>query len=259
MIFKEISPIISPLFNSNKVKHGFFGRAGGVSSGIYEGLNCGFSSNDLPKNVKQNRILVANYLGIEYKNLINPYQVHSNICDIIDAPFAKDGPRMDAFVTKSSGLGIAILTADCTPILFADEENGIIGAAHAGWQGAIGGIIANTVKCMCDNGANKSNIKAVIGPCIAKPSYEISKEFYDRFIDEEKNNDSYFEKAKSEGKFYFDLKAYCANKLKMAGVTKIEILPHDTCALEDDFFSNRRRNHRNETDYGRNISVIALI
>ncbi len=258
MISKEISPFVSEIFDGSKISHGFFGRAGGVSQGIYEGLNCGFSSNDLPKNVKLNRLKVSDALGLASTSLINPYQIHSNICGFIEKPFRKDGPRMDAFVTRTKGLGIAILTADCTPILFADEENGVVGAAHAGWQGALSGIIENTIDCMVRNGANLEFIKAAIGPCIAQKSYEVSQDFYDRFIESDIENKLFFETGLVKGKFQFDLKKYCAKRLSNKGVAEIEILPHDTCSQKDDFFSNRRRNQLNETDYGRNISVIAI-
>lgn len=258
MISDVISPFKSSIFDNSIVSHGFFGRAGGVSTGIYQGLNCGFSSNDIPKNVKVNRQKVSEALGINPAHLINPYQIHSNVCGLVTEAFRKDGPRMDAFVTKSKGLGIAILTADCAPILFADEKNKVIGAAHAGWQGAINGIIENTIECLLKNGADIKEIKAAIGPCISQKSYEVSKDYYENFLRHDKSNERFFILGQTEGKFFFDLKAYCAKRLKSSGIDTIEILSHDTCESEDDFFSNRRRNHRNESDYGRNISVIAL-
>lgn len=258
MISNVVSPFKSRIFDETLVSHGFFGRAGGDSKGIYEGLNCGFSSNDLPKHVKSNRLKVCDALGLAADNLINPYQIHSNICGLIDKPFRKDGPRMDAFVTKTKGLGIAILTADCTPILFADEQNGIIGAAHAGWQGALNGVIENTIHCMVENGGQLQNIKAAIGPCIGQSSYEVGQEFLDRFMETDLASQKFFQKGRSANKYQFDLKGFCVSRLELAGVSKIDILPHDTCAQNDDFFSNRRRNHANEPDYGRNISVIAL-
>ncbi|MBN8648129.1 MAG: peptidoglycan editing factor PgeF [Caulobacterales bacterium] len=246
------------LENLTGIKHGFFGRKGGTSTGIYASLNCGFSSNDNPKNVKQNRQKVCDYFGVELGNLLNPYQIHSNIAQYIDEPFRKDGPRVDAFVTGKKGIAIAILTADCAPVLFADEKNGIIGAAHAGWQGAFNGVLENTIDLMIEKGAMVENIKAAIGPCIDQESYEVSQEYYDRFIEQSQDNIQFFNDAIEPQKYQFSLKKYCASRLEKAGITNIEILKHDTCALENDFFSNRRRNKAGEPDYGRNISVIML-
>ena len=242
----------------NGIKHGFFGRKGGTSSGIYSSLNCGFSSNDNPKNVKQNRQKICDFFGIELGNLLNPYQIHSNIAQYINEIFRKDGPRVEAFVTDNKGIAIGILTADCAPILFADEKNGIIGAAHAGWQGAFNGVIENTIDLMVEKGASLENIKAAIGPCIGQESYEVSQEYYDRFIEQSKDNKRFFKNGIEPNKYQFSLKAYCASRLKKAGVIDIDVLKHDTCALENDFFSNRRRNKAGESDYGRNISVIML-
>lgn len=246
------------------IKHGFFGREGGVSEGIYQGLNCGFGSNDVPSNVKKNRSFVAEYMGITRENLLNPYQIHSNIAGFIDTPFKKDGPRLDAFVTNNKDIAIAILTADCAPILFGDNINGVIGAAHAGWKGAFTGVIENTIKLMLEKGAKLNNISAAIGPCIEQCSYEVSQEYYDNFIEQSLDNSGFFaprihNDELIEGKFLFNLKEYCQNRLLKSGIENIETLPNDTCAEEDAFFSNRRRTHRNEPDYGRNISVIKLI
>ncbi len=240
------------------IKHGFFGRKGGVSSGIYASLNCGFGSNDEAKNVKKNRSLIAETFGIKLENLLNPYQIHSNIAQYITSSFKKDGPRVDAFVTDVPKLAISILTADCAPILFADEKNKIIGAAHAGWQGAFGSIIENTINLMVEKGAQIENIKAAIGPCIGQESYEVTQEYYDRFINDNAENSKFFKNGIENGKYQFSLKAYCASRLKKAGIIDIDILPHDTCKLEEDFFSNRRRNKAGEPDYGRNLSVIMI-
>ncbi len=241
------------------VKHGFFGSTGGVSSGIYSALNCGYGSDDLPQNVDENRSLVAGHFGIERENLIGPYQIHSNICVIIDAP-PETAPKADAYVTNVPNLALGILTADCAPILFYDAATKTIGAAHAGWQGAINGIIEATIGKMTElSGSVPQNIIAAIGPCIGKDSYEVGQEYFERFIGEAQENELFFTPINSKNeKYLFDLKSYCAAKLKACGVKNIEILPHDTCALEDDFFSNRRRNQRGEPDYGRNISTIML-
>lgn len=255
----QLEPFIAENLSSlNSIKHGFFGRKNGVSSGIYASLNCGYGSNDDAKNVKQNRKKIAEHFGIELENLLNPYQIHSNIAQYINEGFKKDGPRVDAFVTDRPKLAIAILTADCAPILFADYENKIIGAAHAGWQGAFSGIIESTINLMLEKGANISNIKAAIGPCIGQESYEVTQEYYDRFINADKNNSKFFKEGIEIGKYQFSLKAYCASRLKKAGIIDINVLPQDTCKLENDFFSNRRRNKLGEADYGRNLSVIMI-
>lgn len=253
---------LKPFFASNlasipSIAHGFFGREGGVSDGIYASLNCGYGSNDIPKNVKENRRRVAKFFGLETGHLLNPYQIHSADAQYIDKPFPKDGPRCDAFVTDKKDLALGILTADCAPILFADTASGVIGAAHAGWQGALHGIIEATLDLMVEKGAKRENIFAAIGPCINQESYEVGPEYRDRFINSAKENAQFFITG-NDDKFQFDLKSYCAHRLKNAGITNIETLPHDTCALEAEFHSNRRRNQKGEPDYGRNIGVIVL-
>lgn len=253
------SPFVADNLANANIKHGFFGRKGGVSTGIYSALNCGYGSADLPQNVDENRRLVAGYFGIERENLVGPYQIHSNICVIIDAP-PETSPKADAYVTNVPNLALGILTADCAPILFYDRVAKIIGAAHAGWQGAINGIIEATIaKMTALSGSVPQNIIAAIGPCIGKDSYEVGQEYFERFIGETQDNEVFFTPIQSnEEKYLFDIKSYCATKLKLCGIKNIEILPHDTCAQEDDFFSNRRRNKRSEPDYGRNISAIML-
>jgi polyphenol oxidase len=246
------------LSNLNGIKHGFFGRQNGVSNGIYDSLNCGFGSNDDPKNVKQNRTLVAQYFGIDFSDLQNPYQIHSNLAYYINEPFKKDGQRVDAYVTDVPKLAIGILTADCGPILFADNINKVIGAAHSGWQGAFSGIIESTIALMLEKGAQLENIKVAIGPCIEQKSYEVGPEYFERFISSDAKNEQFFTPYGTEGKYLFALKQYCAMRLQNAGIKNIEILEHDTCTLEHEFFSNRRRTKAGEPDYGRNISVIMI-
>jgi len=246
------------LKNSQPVKHGFFGARGGVSEGIYESLNCGYGSNDVSENVATNRALVAQAMGVAADHLINPYQVHSALVQFTDKPFANDAPKVDGLVTNIKGLALGILTADCAPILFADTAVGVIGAAHAGWQGALGGVIEATIDLMITYGANPNNIIAAIGPCIAQKSYEVGIEFRDRFVIADAKNEMFFVAARAHEKFHFDLKSYCAMRLTNSGIGRIDVLPQDTCELETDYFSNRRRNLKGEPDYGRNISVIAL-
>lgn len=254
---------LTPFFANNLtqagVKHGFFGRKGGVSAGLYDSLNCGYGSNDLMENVDENRGRVADFFELERKNLIGPYQIHSNVCIYIDKP-PSQAPKADAYVTDCEGIALGILTADCGPILFYDPIKKVIGAAHAGWQGAISGIIGETINIMCDIGNSEpKNIIAAIGPCIGQASYEIGQEFLERFLNETEANQIFFTPSgKNDDKYFFDIKAYCAAKLKQSSVQNIETLPHDTRALESDFFSNRRRNSRAEPDYGRNISAIRL-
>lgn len=241
-----------------KLSHGFFGRRGGVSTGIYASLNCGFGSNDDPTNVKTNRQIVASQIGVAENQLVNPYQVHSALAQYIDKPFAGESPKVDALVTNVKGLALGILTADCAPILFADARAGVIGAAHAGWQGALGGVIEATIDLMANYGATPANIVAAIGPCIAQSSYEVGAEYYDRFVEANAANAQFFAQSAAPNKFLFDLKTFCAMRLAKAGISQIDVLPHDTCALETAYFSNRRRTKAGEPDYGRNISVIAI-
>lgn len=252
-------PFLSQLLpNDDKIAHGFFGRKGGVSEGIYEGLNCGLGSDDKKENVLKNRELLANAMGVSGADIANPYQIHSATCLYADKPFEGRAPDGDAVVTDKKGVLIGILTADCTPILFADKVNGVIGAAHAGWKGAFGGIIEATIKMMIEKGAKRENIEAAIGPCIEQKSYEVSQEYYENFLKDNVLNQVYFKKGKSEGKYQFDLKGYCKSRLINAGIENIDVLPNDTCSEEEEFFSNRRRNLRCEKDYGRNFSVIIM-
>ena len=251
-------PFLAENLSAAGIRHGFFGRKGGVSEGIYASLNCGYGSEDLSQNIDENRARVAGFFEIAPSQLVNPYQIHSNKCEYISAP-SQSPPKADAFVTDVPGLLLGILTADCAPILFYDPIARIVGAAHAGWQGAISGIIEATNGKMCEIGSRRENIIATIGPCIGKASYEVSEEYFEKFIAEAHDNTAFFTPNPNIiGKYFFDLKTYCASRIKNSGIKNIEILPHDTCALEDDFFSNRRRNKCGEPDYGRNISTIML-
>ncbi|KAF0113405.1 MAG: hypothetical protein FD128_1201 [Hyphomonadaceae bacterium] len=237
-----LSPSISSLLSKESaISHGFFGRKGGTSSGIYSSLNCGFGSNDEPLNVAQNRAKVAANIGVAHRHLVNPYQIHSALAQYIDAPFTSESPKVDALVTKTNGLALAILTADCAPILFVDSVHSVIGAAHAGWQGALYGVIETTIDLMVKHGAQRESIKAAIGPCIAQSSYEVGVEYRDKFLAADGENSQFFTEAHAPDKYTFDLKAYCAMRLSNAGISQIDILPHDTCAMEKDYFSNRRR------------------
>ena len=240
------------------IQHGFFGRKGGVSKGIYTSLNCGYGSDDVRDDVTKNRQLIAQEFNIIEQSLITVNQIHSDNVITLDinnkTNALSDG---DALVTNQPQLALAIQTADCVPVLFSDAKNNVIGAAHAGWKGAISGITDNTISAMKKLGAETSEITAAIGPCIAQPSYEISQEFYDRFITNDAANKAFFKDGK-KGHYYFDIKSYVAARLARSDINSISVLGNDTCAEEEFFFSNRRRNLRGEPDYGRQLSVIML-
>lgn len=236
------------------VAHGFFGRRGGVSGGIYDGLNSGEGSGDAPRNVAENRARIAAALGARW--LLSCYQVHSADVVRVTGPWS-DRPEADGMVTDQPGFGLCILSADCTPVLFSDPDSGIIGAAHAGWKGAHAGVLQATVAAMETLGARRERIRAAIGPTIQQASYEVGPEFRDSFLGLDAASEDLFVPGKGD-RFHFDLPGFCARRLAEAGVCHIGNLGHDTCAMEDTYFSNRRRNLRGEPDYGRNASVIVL-
>ena len=247
----ETSPGLAGL---ERVRHGFFGRKGGVSTGLYASLNAGPGSQDDPAAVAENRERIRKAMGADA--LLSCYQIHSaNVVHMTEA--RTDRPEADAMVTMSAGLALCILTADCTPVLFADAEAGVIGAAHAGWKGALGGVLEATVASMTELGARPSRIRAAIGPTIAQASYEVGPEFRDTFLDVSPASEHLFEPGKGD-RFQFDLPGYCHASLAAMDIGHISDLALDTCALENTYFSNRRRNHRGEADYGRNASVIVL-
>ncbi|MFZ2031443.1 MAG: peptidoglycan editing factor PgeF [Vitreimonas sp.] len=237
------------------VRHAFFGRRGGVSTGIYASLNAGTGSNDGPESVKENRRRIASAFSIEPTHLVGVHQVHSPHAVFIDAPWTGERPHADALVTTTPGLAISILTADCAPVLFADQRTGVIAAAHAGWKGAIGGVLETTVALMRERGARA--ISAAIGPCIHHASYEVGPEFEARFLDSDTANARFFAPGQGDRR-HFDLPGFCASRLADIGIEHIEILPLDTCALEDRFHSNRRAVLQKLGDYGRNCAAIAL-
>lgn len=242
------------------IRHGFFGRAGGVSEGIYASLNCGFGSGDDSERVAENRARVMQATDLDPANLVTAWQTHSQRVAIVDKPWARDAaPQVDAMVTTTPGIGLGVLHADCAPVLFADAEARVAGAAHAGWRGAFDGVLEETIAEMQRQGASLSRIVAAIGPCIGQPSYEVGPEFRARFLEGGKNNATFFTASTQRaGHFHFDLEGYCAHRLARAGLAQIERLGRDTCALSDVFFSYRRRTLEGGKDYGRNISLIAL-
>lgn len=240
-----------------KFKHGFFGRQGGVSGGIYKSLNCGSGSGDNPAHIAENRKIILQKLGAENASLCTLYQIHSNKVVVIEEPF-NPPPQADAIVTKTAGITLGILTADCAPVLFSDETSGVIGAAHCGWKGAKIGIVENTVEAMIANGAKRESIKAAIGPCIGLDSYQVGLEFKEQFVVDDKNNERFFILSEKEGKPMFNLPEYVKSRLENAKINVIDSLSLDTMSNEKEFFSYRRTTIAGEKDYGRQISVITL-
>lgn len=239
------------------VTHGFLGRRGGVSRGIHAGLNVGTGSSDEAQAVARNRELAAAAVR-PGAALVTVHQVHSPDVVTVGAPFPGDRPKADALVTRTPGLLLGILTADCAPVLFADREAGVVGAAHAGWKGAIGGVTDATIAAMEALGASRTRIAAAIGPCIARASYEVDAAFAERFCEQDPANERFFAEGRREGHFQFDLEGYVAARLAAAGIGRVEALGLDTYADEARFFSYRRATHRGEPDYGRQISLIGL-
>jgi polyphenol oxidase len=253
----SLSPIISPALNDNGIAHGFFTRHGGVSSGIYQGLNVGIGSSDERALVEENRRRAALHLGAAPERLINPWQVHSPDAVIVSSPFEGERPKADGIVTATPGLAIAVVTADCGPILFSDAKAGVIGAAHAGWKGAIGGVLENTIAAMETLGAKRADIKAVLGPSISQANYEVGPEFVASFLSASKENMRWFEPSVNAGHSMFDLWGYTLSRLGAAGVDA-SCVSRCTYADETSFYSYRRATHRQEPDYGRQLSAIML-
>lgn len=248
--------VSSPSLSDVKgIRHGFFTRRGGVSTGLYSALNCGAGSADDPALVAENRTRVLAATG--GKNLATLYQIHSPTIVTVTAPWSQP-PRADGMVTKLSGLALGILTADCAPVLLADPRNRVIGAAHAGWKGALGGICRNVVDAMCAIGARRENIIAAVGPCIGQNSYEVGPELRASFLARDEDFARWFKPAAQAGHFLFDLEGFVVDRLAAAGVAATDPLHHDTYAEAEYFFSYRRTTHAGEADYGRQISTIML-
>lgn len=240
------------------ISHGFLGRRGGVSEGICAGLNVGWGSDDDRAAIAENRrrAVAAVAPGAA---LVTVHQIHSPEVITIDAPWPDDNrPRADAMVTDRPGLALGILTADCAPVLLADREAGVIGAAHAGWKGAFAGVVEATVAAMERLGADRARIAAAVGPCIARKSYEVDEGFFRRFAEAEPENERFLAAGEREGHHLFDLEGFVLSRLAAAGLDRIEALGEDTYAQPDRFFSYRRATHKGEPDYGRQISLVAL-
>ena len=237
------------------IDHGFFGRPGGVSTGVYAGLNCGPGSGDVSEAVSENRRRAMAALG--NATLVTCYQVHSATAVTVTVPW-EIAPHADAMASNMPGLALGILTADCAPVLLADADAGVIGAAHAGWKGVLGGVTDAVIAAMETLGARRTHIAAAVGPCIAQPSYEVDGAFRDRFVTADADNADFFSPGKRDGHFHFALEAYVVSRLRLAGVYDIAALHADTYADASAFFSFRRATHRGESDYGRDLSAIAL-
>lgn len=246
------------------IRHGFFTREGGVSGGEYDSLNVGLGSDDNRTDVLENRRRVAEHLiaglsGKPYPDIVTNYQVHSAEAVIVDGPFGPDGPpKADALVTNTPGLVIGALTADCTPVLFADPDANVVAAAHAGWRGAVLGVLASTVDKMEQLGARRDRIRAAIGPTIHQENYEVGPEFKAQFLAQAPGNAEFFHIPKGRERDHFDLPGYCRHRLKQIGLAQTEDLGLCTYASESLFFSYRRKTHRSEKDYGRQIAAIVV-
>jgi YfiH family protein len=254
------TPIESPLLTTtagSRIRHGFFTRQGGVSQGIYAGLNVGIGSDDERDAVIENRTRVAAWFELPPEKLATVHQVHSPDVLVVDETYDGERPKVDAMVTNVPGVALGVLSADCGPILFADGEAGVIGAAHAGWKGALYGVLENTIYAMVQLGAVRERITAVLGPSIGPRSYEVGPEFVRRFMDFDATYKRYFSRSEHPGHAMFDLPALTIDRLTDAGV-RAESLGLDTYPDAERFYSYRRTTHAKEPDYGRQISAIAL-
>ncbi len=247
----------SPLLDAPGVSHAFFTREGGVSEGLYASLNGGAGSRDAPDAVSENKRRMAMTLGVEPRNLLVPYQVHSAHAHAIDAPW-RERPHCDGVATATRGLALGVTGADCGIVLFCDSGAGVIAAAHAGWKGALEGVLDATLEQMERLGASRPAISAVLGPTISKDSYEVGPEFVERFLVADKASKRFFGGSANAGKSMFDLPGYIGARLVAAGVGAFENLALDTYSNEDRFYSYRRSVHRSEPDFGRLVAAIAL-
>jgi polyphenol oxidase len=251
--------IESEVLKAPSLSHGFFTRGGGHSTGIFASLNCGMGSGDDAEIVAMNRGVVERALGVAEKQLVSAYQVHSADVVVVDRPWASDArPKVDGLVTKTKGLALGVLTADCGPVLFADAEAGVIGACHAGWKGALIGVTDSTIAAMEKLGASRDRIVAVLGPMISKSAYEVGPEFPAPFLAQDAGHGQFFTPSTKEGHSMFDLPRYILMRLKSAGLKESHDLALCTYADEARFYSYRRTTHRGEKDYGRLVSAIAL-
>jgi YfiH family protein len=250
---------LSVLDDDPRIRHAFFTRQGGVSEGLFASLNCGFGSRDDPRRVEENRTIAAAHLGLAAERLVSCHQVHGTTAITVERPWRRaDNPRADGMVSAVPGIALGVLAADCAPVLFADPDARIIGAAHGGWRGALAGVMEATVAAMVALGARPRRIRAGIGPCIGQQSYEVGPEFRAAFTAGGQDSAGFFQPAARPGHFLFDLPGYIADRLARLGLAAVECAAHDTAAKETLFFSYRRACLRGETDYGRGLAAIAL-
>ena len=241
------------------VRHGFFTRRGGVSEGPFASLNCSLSTGDARERVLENRARVAHAIGAEPENIVTQYQVHGATAVHVEKPWLPGhGPRADATVTDRPGIVLGVITADCAPVLFADATAGVIGAAHAGWRGAVAGILESTLHAMLALGADPARVVAAIGPCIAQLSYEVGPDLRDAVLARAPEHAAFFVDGVRPDRWQFDLGGYCAARLRAAGVATVELLAIDTFSAEENFFSHRRRTRAGGGPIGHQISVISL-
>jgi purine-nucleoside/S-methyl-5'-thioadenosine phosphorylase / adenosine deaminase len=249
----------SSLAAMSGIRHAFFTRDGGISDGIYRSLNGGLGSRDAAASVGENRGRMAAALGIRPESLVTPHQIHSPDVVVAERPWTRDNrPRADAVVTRVPELAVTVTSADCAPVLFADPLARVVGAAHAGWKGALAGVLEATVAAMEQLGATRARMVAVIGPLIRQASYEVGAEFVARFAAADPDNRTFFVPASRDGHAMFDLGGYITSRLRGAGVVRIEDLALCTYADPERFFSYRRSTHRGEPDYGRHLNAIVL-
>jgi YfiH family protein len=254
-----ITPVTTKSLASERVRHGFFTRNGGVSEGVYASLNCGLGSNDDQGAIRENRRRAAAHLLGHPSDPLTAYQIHSNVAVIVDGPFLGEMPKADALVTATPGLVIGALAADCAPVLLADHQAGVVAAVHAGWRGAVTGIVDAAVEAMETLDAKRANIAAVVGPCIGQASYEVGLEFEAEFLQRNADNHAYFKPGVTPEKRQFDLSHYLVDRTKAFGLEQVEAVGIDVYPAADQFFSYRRSQHENAPDYARLLSAIALV
>lgn len=255
----RLSPLMSPALDHAGIRHAFFTRQGGVSTGIYASLNGGIGSDDDKVAIAENRARMAAHMGVRPSHFVSLYQIHSPLCLTVTEPWGMtERPQADAFVTRKKGIALGIGTADCGPVLFADPVMNVIGAAHAGWKGAKGGVLEATVEAMEALGARRERIIAVLGPMLSQTNYEVGPEFMAGFLADDAANIRFFREGAKPQHPHFDLPGYISMRLARAQVGEIEDLAFCTYADEARFYSYRRKTHRGEADYGRLISAIVL-
>jgi polyphenol oxidase len=255
-----MNPVLSPALQSLKgIRHAFFSREGGISKGLYAALNGGLGSSDERDDVIENRKRMAIYLDVAPERFLSVWQVHSADVVTVHGPWVGERPKADALVTATPGLAITVATADCGPILFADAKAGVVGAAHAGWQGAFKGVMENTIVAMEQLGAKRADINVTIGPMLSQANYEVGPEFMQQFLEQDAQHLQFFKPSVKAGHAMFNLPAYNHVRLEKSGVGSVEDLGLCTYADEQRFYSYRRTTHRKEPDYGRLISGIVLL